>query len=189
LTLSPTPQDALGYYIVTTEDTSRDTLLKLTVPEAASRLGVTQSAIRKRVQRKQISFDKDERGHTHVYLGPDECDRDGEAFGPVTDEPVTRQEPHLSRNGYTEALEARVGSLEKQVAFLQEELAARRVESTRKESIIAGLVQRIPAIEPPQEPSERPQNVSEGGDGTEGPADDTGQPRASSWWRRFFIGD
>jgi hypothetical protein len=31
-----------------------------------------------------------------------------------------------------------------------------------------------------------PETVSEGEPGTEAPASDIGEPRRSSWWRRFF---
>src|SRR4051794_25901025 len=115
------------------ESQSRDTLLRLSVPEAASHLGMTQSAIRKRVQRKQMPFDKDERGYTYVYVSHDESqsrDCDNET---VTEENVTGPAPGESRNGATEYLQARVESLEKQVRFLQDELVARREEARRKD--------------------------------------------------------
>ncbi len=75
-----------------------DTLVRLSVPEAASRLGVTQSAIRKRVQREQVPFDKDERGFTYVYLSHGELrDSDNGKDSPVTEGDVTGQRGHESR--------------------------------------------------------------------------------------------
>src|SRR5215212_6852428 len=131
------------------ESQSRDTLLRLTVPEAASHLGVTQSAIRKRVQRKQIPFDKDERGYTYVYVSHDESqsrDRDGET---VTEEDVTGLDPDESRNGATEDLRARVESLEKHVRFLEEELVARREEARRKDTILMQMSKALPEAREP----------------------------------------
>ena len=41
---------------------------RLTVPEAAQRLGVTRDAVYKRVQRDQIAWDKDSEGRVYVYV-------------------------------------------------------------------------------------------------------------------------
>jgi len=51
-------------------DSSRDRPVdRMTVPEAAEALGVTQSAIRKRVQRGSIHWDKDHEGRVYVCSG------------------------------------------------------------------------------------------------------------------------
>src|SRR5215216_2499032 len=129
------------------ESQSRDTLLRLSVPEAASHLGVTQSAIRKRVQRKQIPFDKDERGYTYVYVSHDESrDRDGET---VTEEDVTGPAPNESRNGAADNLQARVESLENHVRFLEDELIARREEARRKDTILMQMSNALPKAREP----------------------------------------
>ena len=43
---------------------------RLTVVEAAARLGVKEQAIRKRIQRGTIAHDKDADRRVHVYLDP-----------------------------------------------------------------------------------------------------------------------
>jgi hypothetical protein len=43
---------------------------RVTVPEAAEMVGVTQSAIRKRVQRGTIPWDKDSEGRIYVHVNP-----------------------------------------------------------------------------------------------------------------------
>ena len=43
---------------------------RVTVSEAAEMVGVTQSAIRKRVQRGTIPWDKDSEGRIYVYVNP-----------------------------------------------------------------------------------------------------------------------
>jgi hypothetical protein len=139
------------------ESQSRDTLLGLTVPEAASHLGVTQSAIRKRVQRKQIPFDKDERGYTYVYISHDESlsrDRDP-SHG--TAEEVTGHSETESRNGSIDELKSRVESLEKQVQFLQEELVSRRAEAGRKDALLLNMTEALKALTPP--PPKAPQET------------------------------
>src|SRR3954451_5765840 len=45
---------------------------RVTVPEAANLLGVSQSAIRKRIQRGTIPWDKDDEGRIYVYVNPSE---------------------------------------------------------------------------------------------------------------------
>ncbi len=143
---------------------------KLSVSEAASRLGVTQSAVRKRVQRGQIPYEKDERGHTFVYLSRDES-RNGsrdEHTGPSRE--TARDE---SRDAY-------VSALEEQVRFLRAELEARREESRRKDHIIAGLVQRVPPqLEAPRDEPGAPETVRQDA----GRVEDRGV--RSVWWTDF----
>lgn len=43
---------------------------RVTVVEAAARLGVKEQAIRKRIQRGTIAHDKDDDGRVYVYLDP-----------------------------------------------------------------------------------------------------------------------
>ena len=45
---------------------------RVTVAEAAARLGVKEQAIRKRIQRGTLAHDKDEDGRVHVYLDPED---------------------------------------------------------------------------------------------------------------------
>ncbi len=87
-----------------------------------------------------------------------------------------------------------------EVTFLRAELAERNEalrrreelhgeEIRRRDHIIAGLVERVPALEAPRE---SPQTVSEGPEGTDTPGagaapQEAAEPR-SSWWRRWFGG-
>jgi len=116
---------------------------RLTVAEAAERLGVKEQAIRKRIQRGTLQHDKDETGRVYVYL-------DAEAEEEVQGK-STRDDTHL---------EALVESLQDQVTYLRAELARRGEthleESRRKDSIIAALTQRIPELEAPRETRESP---------------------------------
>ena len=45
---------------------------RVTVPEAAEMMGITQSAIRKQVHRGTIPWDKDHEGRIYVYVDPSE---------------------------------------------------------------------------------------------------------------------
>ena len=123
---------------------------RLTVPEAAERLGVTRDAVYKRVQRDQIAWDKDEEGRVYVYV--DTAD---------TGEDSSVDDVHNQRDVLVDTL--------------REEVEAWREESRRKDTIIAqmnqtiaALTERIPELEPareaPPEPSESSETPAEGTD-------------------------
>jgi excisionase family DNA binding protein len=164
---------------------SYEGLDRLTVAEAAERLGVKEQAIRKRIQRGTLQHDKDETGRVYVYI-------DAEAGDEVQDMD-TRGDTHL---------EALVESLQDQVEYLRAELARRGEthleESQRKDSIIAALTQRIPELEAPASPesSESPTEAAGGADQVEArPAGGDAQegteqtrPQERSWWRKMFGG-
>src|SRR5215212_3016346 len=116
------------------QDRPQDVLDKLTVAQAADRLGVTQDAVRKRVARGTIRHHKDAEGRIFVYLDTFEreskTDQD-EASKTVQDE---RQDKYTR-------------SLEDQIEFLRQELE-------RKDTIIMSLTQRIPELEASSAPRE-----------------------------------
>jgi hypothetical protein len=76
------------------------------------------------------------------------------------------------------------------IATLKEQLEAERNAHAETRRIAYTLAQRIPELEPPSEPREAPETAAEDVSGGESaanaPSSDTEQPRASSWWRRFF---
>ena len=101
---------------------------RVTVREAAARLGVTTDAIRQRIKRGTIPHEKGEDGLTYVYLTPSE-----DVTATVTQAPSVV---------VTEAL---LSSYEDQITFLRRELE-------RKDTIIMSLVQRVPELEPSESP-------------------------------------
>ena len=124
---------------------------RVTVPEAADLLGVTQSAVRKRIQRGTIPWDKDEEGRIFVYVDPSDA-------GPETDKDTSRD------TAAGQSLDELLEVYREQVDFLRRELE-------RKDTIIMSLTQRIPELEPVQEPREAPE-----------------QEQRRSWLSRFFFG-
>ena len=108
-------------------DTSRgETASKLTVPEAAELLGVTQSAVRKRIQRGTIPWHKGDEGRLYVCV-------DRYETRPETDEDKLRNTS--SGRSRDELLEA----YREQVEFLYQELE-------RKDAIITSLARRTPGL-------------------------------------------
>ena len=107
---------------------SRDSLERLNTAQAAARLGITEAGVRKRVQRGQIPYERDETGRLWIWVSPDET-RHAEA----------RDRDRKSRHGRVEELLERVGELHDQIhylrALLNEEQDARR----RADMVIAQL--------------------------------------------------
>ena len=74
------------------------------------------------------------------------------------------------------------------VAVLREQLAAERQAHAEARRIIAGLVERIPAIEAPTEPRESPQTVEREPERVETrpTTTETHEGAQRPWWRRVF---
>lgn len=139
---------------------------RISVPEAAEQLGVTQSAVRKRVQRGTIPWDKDSEGRIYVYVDLSE----------------TSFETGADKKRDTAAGRSRDELLEvyrDQVEFLRRELE-------RKDTLLMSLMQRVPELEPAPEPRAAPVTPSE--DTTKGDSSTEQQEPAQrrSWLYRFF---
>ena len=153
-------------------DTSRVRHLnRVTVSQAAERLGITQDAVRQRIRRDTIRHDKDENGRVYVYLDSTHTDHDGVQNGVhdgVRDNAGTR-------DPYRDEL---IEELRNRVRYLEE-------ESRRKDSILLTMAQRIPELEAASEPRGEPvRNSESSSNGDYVPPEQ--EPR--SWWRRLFEG-
>jgi hypothetical protein len=124
-------------------DTEQDTgTLRVTIREAAAKLGVTEAAIRKRIQRGSLGKELGKDGRVYVYL---DLSRD-----------MSHPESQIHRDPVVEEL---VEELRDRVAFLERSLEGRSVEAERYQQIVAGLTQtnnqlasRLRELEAPQEP-------------------------------------
>src|SRR5918999_6288867 len=127
-------------------DTAQD---RVTIQEAARRLGVKEDAIRKRIQRGTLPHEKTDEGQVFVWVDTAQ-DTTEDAYRDV------------SRDALLEAKDETISAL-------QEQLAQANERDRENRRIIAALTSRIPAIEAPQEPRESSET------GTEEP--ETAQPR------------
>jgi hypothetical protein len=154
----------------TSRDASRDRPVdRVTVPEAAEMMGVTQSAVRKRMQRGTIPWDKDSEGRIYVYVDPSET-------SPGTGKDRVRDK--AAGQSRDELLEA----YREQVDFLRRELE-------RKDTLLMSLMQRIPELEAPSEPRETSEKgPEEPGRGSVTPDEqqESSERPKRSWWREFF---
>ncbi len=148
----------------------------MSLREASEILGVSVEAVRKRVKRDSLRSDKGPDGRVYVYL-----DAGGDAPHP---EPEVESSEKVEMVG---ELRDRVRSLER---MLEQEQEARTEERRRHDTLMAQLMQRIPAIEASEAPDEpgAPQTAEE--------EQGRGEPRSGAgeaqegvrrpWWRRVF---
>ncbi len=144
---------------------------KLTVAAAAARLGASQDAIRKRIQRDTIKWDKDDSGRVYVYLYPSEPSQ-------AADQDAVQAES-----------ETTVEVLRDQLTYLQEIIRTRDEEIRRHQHLLAAALERIPALEEATpEPREAPETGSDLRPGVDPQGDDAGADTDVSrpWWRRVF---
>src|ERR687886_162014 len=147
---------------------------RVSVAEAAHRLGISQDAVYKRIKRGTIPWDKGEDEKTYVWI--DEVDESTDRARPSTDRPLEASN-YVSKDELLSEMRARV-------SFLEEELQ-------RKDAILLQLTQRIPKLEPAKNSSSEPRESSE--TAMEDPHLTHYSPSAPeqpverpSWWRRFF---
>lgn len=139
---------------------------RVTVAEAAVRLGVKEQAIRKRIQRGTLVHDKDDDGRVYVWL-----DAEDGATG----------------TGTGASMSTLVQSLQDQIAYLRQEAEDWKEEARCKDTIIMSLAQRIPELEAPTEPREASDvamRSAANGDGMPSQSQESSERR--SWWRTFF---
>ena len=151
---------------------------RVSVSEAAHRLGISQDAVYKRIKRGTIPWDKGEDDKTYVWV--EEVDRSTDRARQSTDRP-SESSNYVSKYELLSEMRARV-------SFLEEELL-------RKDAILLSLTQRIPELEPTKDSSSEPRESSEttteefpsthAPPTPETPATDQ-QERKRSWWRQFF---
>ena len=142
------------------QDRPQDVLDRLTVAQAAHRLGVTQDAVRKRIARGTIRHEKDYEGRIFVYLD--------------TFERESKTDQDANQDKYTR-------SLEDQIDFLRRELE-------RKDTIIMSLTQRIPELEASPEPREGHGAASEKAAKSTTSQEQQNPSERRSLMHRFFFG-
>jgi hypothetical protein len=147
---------------------------RITVPEAAVRLGISENALRKRVQRNTIQWDRDEDGRVYVYLSPT-CT--GQADGIASNQAV----------GQASDQSLLIARLENEVEYLRREAEDWKEEARRKDTIIMTMAQRIPELEPASEPRESSESgLVEDGNNRTPPDSQEKSVDQPPWWRRWF---
>jgi hypothetical protein len=147
---------------------------RLTLRQAAAALGVSESAIRKCVERGTLRSDKGADGRRYVYVDTvtDNVADEGE------DRSVTREHDAL------------ISELRAHNDTLREQLEAERQgHAEARRLLLEALAKISPAIEAPSEPRESPETAREKAERAEQPRPTTVESQESvqrPWWRRMF---
>ncbi len=132
---------------------------RVTIQEAARRLGVSEGAVRKRVTRDTLRHDKAPDGRVFVYL----------------DERTTRGVDDVQDTGVHPNSRALISRLEGEVEFLRDQMR-------RQQEIIAQQAVTMRQLSAPPESTVVDQEGEEPPESTEGSQTGTQRP----WWRRMF---
>ena len=161
------------------EDRSTPEMARYTVAEAADMLGITTGAVRNRLSRGTLRSTKEDR--TVYVLLPADMSRDAERD--AGDKP--RSMPHSEHGALTSELRDRL-------RYVEGQLEAERQAHAEARRLLAAALERIPAIEPPQEPT--------GAAGSDAESSERVEPRTGTveaqegarerrpWWRRWLGG-
>jgi excisionase family DNA binding protein len=175
-----------------THDQTAHERVCMTVPEAATRLGISAEAVRARIHRGTLEHTKDG-GTVYVLLTRhDDTQTHYDAERAHHNNDVRTHHNDTIPAEVVRRLEDHNVDLKDQVENLRRELEVRNDELRRKDHLLAAALERIPAIEPP--PDTPPQHLGAPETATEAPANghvgtDTQQPvERRSWLHRFFFG-
>src|ERR687889_778028 len=126
---------------------------RLTIQEAAHRLGVSESAVRKRIKRGTLQREKTEDGRVLVYMEPS-----------VPSAEKVR----------TPERDALISEMQQRLALLERELDVRTEEIRRRDTIIMNMTEAMKALNPPA-----PEDSSEARESPErpGPMGELGELR------------
>ncbi len=136
---------------------------RTTVAGAAERLGISKEAVRKRITRGSLRSDKDTDGAVRVYVPASGTSSEGES-------------------------NALTSQMRSEIDHLRGQLEAERQAHAEARRIIAGLVERIPAIEAPTDERDAAETVEQEPEGAQ-PRFAAGGPQTSTqppWWRRIL---
>lgn len=155
---------------------------RLTITEAAQRLGVSRDAVYKRVRRGSINSETGVDGLLYVYIEPSIY------------ESTEASSPPPAPNEHLERL---LTAQERELEYLRGQLDAEREARWRADHIIAALTERIPELEAPPQSAQEAEDVAESaseGESREEAAEAPTEPqsvrsqRRVPWWRRIFGG-
>src|SRR5215208_2257741 len=143
---------------------------RVTVAEAAKLLGISADGVRMRVRRGTIDHEKDETGRLVVYVDEAELDRN--------------ESQDASPDAYLAVLQEQIEQLRNDVTDWKEQLREEREANRENRRLLAAALERIPAIEPPDtpsEPRESPVKGSEEPHSTHAPPDQEKPSQRRSW--------
>jgi hypothetical protein len=176
------------------QDAGRDE--RLTVADAADRLGISKEAVRKRISRGTLRSDKDSDGTVRVYVPPSDTttgygDR-GELVEALRDEVAHLRRESERKDEIIMSLSLANAEMSRTIRAIEAPAPQEPPEATYDSATEQpGRVGPQTEVESPQGPAESPVTVADEQQGR-GPVPDTGGPQEPaervSWWRRMFGG-
>ena len=165
----------------TPHETNTETNEWLTVANAARFLGVSKQAIRQRIYRNTIPHSKATDGTVYVRI----TEHNHETNTKINSE--TNGENYGETLGVTEPVNYElVDELKDRIDFLERQLENEQRAHAELRRIIAGLVQRVPELEPAREDAsgipDSPETPSDTPDRDNPPP----EQERRSWWRKVF---
>ena len=175
----------------TDQPTSETTDQRVTVPDAALLLGLSEDAVRSRLRRGTLRRETGGDGTVFVVLGTDrpasyQRPTDNRSTNQQNDRQTAGQsiDSHVDSRGGSETYrDELVEALRDEVAHLRDQLDRERDASAELRRIVAGLVQRVPELEAAPEPRNAPKTASEGMVNSD---DVPSEPERVSWLRRLL---
>ncbi len=152
---------------------------RVTIQEAARRLGVKEDAIRKRIQRGTLWHEKTEAGRVFVWVDATQDTTEDVAQDTYRDA-VRHREP-----------DALISAKDETIATLRDQLEAERQAHAEARRLLMAALERIPPqIEAPSEARESPEMVEEEPERVEPHPHRAGAQEGAqrTWWRRMFGG-
>jgi hypothetical protein len=156
----------------------------LSVHDAAEALDLTVEAVRSRLKRGTLQREKGDDGTVYVVV---EDRQGGDRAQPGGDRAGDGSDDRARQDGDRSAL---LAAKDQTIRTLEQQLEAEREANRENRRIIAGLVQRVPELEPAPEtssaPRESPETASEEPNSTHAPPEPQELTQRRSWWRQFF---
>jgi hypothetical protein len=156
------------------EDQSQTSRQRVTVAQAAEILGVTVEAVRGRIKRKTLEHERHS-GTVYVLLPADQM--------PTGRQPGDDQTTDQPQSDST----ALISEMSAHNATLQAQLEAERQAHAEARRLLMAALERIPAIEAPQEASEAAETGGQGR-GQHSATVESQEGVRRPWWRRVFGG-
>jgi Tfp pilus assembly protein FimV len=142
---------------------------RVTVEDASRVLGISESAIRKRIERNTLRSVR-ENGTRYVLLEDDTIGHDTDTTGHDTD---TTADMSTTSTALIDAKDETIAELRSRVESLERQLDARQEEIRRRDHLLAAALERIPELLPPSPPPapapHAPQTAADGPEGSEAP--------------------
>jgi hypothetical protein len=159
------------------DTTGHPSTARVSVQEASELFDTTVDAIRKRVQRGTIPYEKASDGRVWILLDPDRTRHAG-------DQDSTGHRQDSESGALTSELRDRLRYVEGQLE------AERQAHAEARRLLVAALERIPPQLEAPPEARGAPETGAEASEGAE-PRPATGGAQESAhrpWWRRMFGG-